>query len=123
MLTPMDKKALKREYKETARPMGVYQIRNTTNGKVLIGTSTDLPSILNRRRVELRVGSHRNRELQSDWNALGAEAFEIGILDTLPPSEQPGYDPADDLAALEGLWLEKLRPYGERGYHAAPKTA
>jgi hypothetical protein len=118
----MDKKALKREYKETTRPMGVYQIRNTVDGKVLIGTSTDLPSILNRHRAQLGFGSHRNRTLQADWNRFGAEAFEIGILDTLSPSEQPGYDPADDLAALEGLWLEKLMPYGERGYHAEPKA-
>ena len=44
----MDKKALTREYKETQRPMGVYQVRNTVNGKVLIGTSVDLPAILNR---------------------------------------------------------------------------
>lgn len=117
----MDKKALKREYKETARPMGVYQIRNTTNGKVLIGTSVDLPSILNRRRGELRAGRHQNSALQKDLRELGADAFEVEILDTLPPSEQPGYDPADDLAALEGLWLEKLMPYGEKGYHPEPK--
>jgi hypothetical protein len=119
----MDKKALKREYKETTRPMGVYQIRNTVNGKVLIGTSTDLPSILNRRRGELRAGRHQNSALQKDLTELGADAFEVEILDTLPPSEQPDYDPADDLAALEGLWLEKLLPYGEKGYHTVPKES
>jgi hypothetical protein len=119
----MDKKALKREYKETARPMGVYQIRNTVNGKVLLGTSIDLPSILNRRRGELSAGRHQNSALQKDLKELGADSFEVEILDILPPSEQPGYDPADDLKALEALWLEKLQPYGERGYHAEPKTA
>jgi hypothetical protein len=117
----MDKKALKREYKETARPLGIYQIRNTVDGKVLIGTSTDLPSILNRHRAQLGFGSHRNRGLQADWNRLGAEAFEIGILDILPPSDQPGYEAADDLKALEELWLEKLRPFGENGYNVRPK--
>jgi hypothetical protein len=30
----MDKKVLNREYKESRRPMGVYQIRNTVNGKL-----------------------------------------------------------------------------------------
>ncbi len=44
----MDKRALTREYKESRRPMGVYQIRNTVNGKLLVGVSVDLPSILNR---------------------------------------------------------------------------
>ena len=116
----MDKKALKREYKETARPMGVYQVRNTVNGKVLIGTSVDLPSILNRQRGELRLGGHRNRALQQDWNEHGAEAFEFEVLDTLPPSDRPGFDPSSDLKALEELWLEKLAPFGERGYNRPP---
>jgi hypothetical protein len=117
----MDKKALTREYKETQRPMGVYQVRNTVNGKVLIGTSVDLPSILNRERAQLRLGGHRNRALQQDWNEHGAEAFEFEILDTLPPSGKPGYKPADDLKALEALWLEKLTPFKERGYNSRPK--
>jgi hypothetical protein len=117
----MDKKALKREYKETARPMGVFQIRNTVNGKVWLGTSVDLPSILNRHRAQLGAGSHRNKALQQDWNTLGADAFALEILDTLPPSDRPGYDPADDLRALEELWLEKLSPFEERGYNVRPK--
>jgi hypothetical protein len=117
----MDKKALTREYKETPRPMGVYQVRNTVNGKVLIGTSVDLPSILNRQRGELRLGGHRNRALQQEWNEHGPEAFEFEILDTLPPSDKPGYKPAEDLKALEALWLEKLMPFEERGYNSRPK--
>lgn len=118
----MDKKALKRDYKETARPMGVFQIRNSRNGKVLIGTSIDLPAILNRHRAQLGFGSHRNRELQKEWNEQGADAFEFEILDALPPSDRPAYDPADDLRALEELWLEKLSPFEERGYNARPKV-
>ena len=38
-----------------------------------------------------------------------------------PPSDRPGYNPADDLKALEALWLEKLMPFEERGYNARPK--
>ena len=52
----MDRKALVREYKETQRPMGVYCVRNTVNGKLLVGKSIDLPSILNRQRAQLRSG-------------------------------------------------------------------
>jgi hypothetical protein len=69
----MDKKALTREYKESRRPMGVYQIRNTVNGKLLVGVSVDLPSILNRHRAELRMGGHRNRELQKDWAKVSTQ--------------------------------------------------
>jgi len=117
----MDKKALTREYKESRRPMGVYQIRNTANGKLLVGVSVDLPSILNRHRAELRMGGHRNRELQKDWAEFGPEAFEFEVLDTLTPPERPDYDPSGDLRALEELWLEQLSPFGERGYNATPK--
>jgi hypothetical protein len=117
----MDKKALLREYKETPRPMGVYQIRNTVNGKLLVGVSVNLPAILNRHRAALRMGSHQNRELQKDWAAFGAEAFEFEVLDTLTPPERPNYKPSDDLRALEELWLDNLSPFGERGYNPEPK--
>ena len=119
----MDKKALTREYKENRRPMGVYQIRNTVNGKMLVGVSVDLPAILNRHRAELRMGGHRNRELQKEWTEFGAEAFEFEVLDTLTPPERSDYDPSGDLRALEELWLDKLSPFGDKGYNPAPKRA
>jgi group I intron endonuclease len=120
-MKPSDRKTLIREYKEAARPMGVYQVRNTVNGKSFVGTSVDLPSILNRHRAALRFGGHTNRELQKDWNELGPEAFEFEVLDTLTPSDRPGYNPSDDLRELEELWLEKLSPFDERGYNTRPK--
>lgn len=117
----MDKKALIREYKESPRPMGVYQIRNTANGKLFVGASVNLPAILNRHRSELRMGGHKNRELQKEWAEFGPDAFEFEVLDTLAPPDGPDYDPSADLRALEELWLDRLSPYGERGYNAAPK--
>jgi group I intron endonuclease len=101
--------------------MGVYGIRNKVNGKSFIGTSVDLPSILNRELAALRLGKHSRSELQKDWNELGPEAFEFEILDTLTPPDTPDYKPADDLRVLEAMWLEKLSPFEERGYNARPK--
>jgi hypothetical protein len=101
--------------------MGVYQIQNTGNGRLLVGASTDLPAILNRHRAQLRLGVHSNRVLQKDWTEFGPEAFEFQILDTLKPPDQPDYDPSDDLRVLEALWLEKLSPFEDRGYNAKPK--
>jgi hypothetical protein len=118
----MDRKSLSREYKETARPIGVFRVHNTVNGKSFVGTSVDLPSMLNRQRAQLGFGGHPNRELQREWREMGAEAFAFEVLDTLQPREEPGHDPADELRALEALWLEKLSPYGERGYNVRPKT-
>jgi len=67
----MDRKAKIREYKETPRLMGVYQIKNRVNGKVLIGSSVNLPAILNRYKSELKTGGCRNAALQNEWNESG----------------------------------------------------
>ena len=112
----MNRKELVRAYKEAARPMGVFRVHNTTHDRSFIGRSVDLPSMLNRMRAQLGFGGHPNRELQRDWNELGPGAFQFEVLDTLPVCDEAGYDPADDLRVLEALWLERLQPYGERGY-------
>lgn len=117
----IDKKRLKREYKETPRPAGVYRVWNKVDDKSLVGSSLNLPGILNRHGFDLKLGNHRNRELQQDWNERGADAFEFEVLDTLEPSEDPNRNVADELKALEELWLERLQPFGERGYNERPK--
>lgn len=119
---PMDRKALSRAYKKRRPPMGIFQVRNTANGKVLIGSSRDLPAMLNRQRAQLRLGAHPNGQLQADWRIFGAEAFAFEVLDTLTPPDEAGYDPRADLEALQALWLEKLAPFEERGYNRPPRT-
>ncbi len=118
----MDKRAKKREYKETPRIMSVCQIKNNTNGKVLIGSSINLPAMLNRFRAELKMGRCRNSTLQDDWNRYGPEAFEFVALETLKPKNEPGYDPAEDLHILDELWIEKLTPFSDKGYNKLPKS-
>ena len=117
----MDRKVLLREYKESRRPMGVYRVVNRVNGKGLVGSSVNVPAMLNRHQAQLKMGAHQNRALQADWKQFGAEAFEFEVLDTLEPTDQPDYDPAGDLHALEEMWLEKLSPFEEHGYNARPK--
>jgi len=117
----MDRKTLIRQYKETPRPMGVFRVHNTADDRSLVGTSRDLPSMLNRQRFQLDHGSHPNRALQEDWNRLGQEAFVLEVLDTLDPADRSESDLVDDLAVLEQLWLDKLLPYGARGYNTERK--
>ena len=104
----MDRKALIREYKDTPRPMGVYRVLNTKNGKTLVGSSREVTPALNRHRAQLNMGTHPNRELQSDWNAQGSDAFTFEVLDTISPNDKSDHDPTDDLGALEEMWMEKL---------------
>jgi hypothetical protein len=113
------KKELKREYKLNHRPMGVYQLRNVVNEKVLIGAALDLPGILNRHKFQLKMGNHPNGALQAEWNEFGGESFAFEILDEITPKE--GRDHREELAFLEDLWLEKSQPYGDRGYNEKKK--
>jgi hypothetical protein len=116
----VDRKALIQKYKEERRPMGVFCVRNTASGKAFVGTSVDLPSMLNRQRAQLRMGAHENKDLQRDYNTLGPDTFTFEVLDTLTPPDDPARDVTADLKELGTLWFEKLQPYGEAGYHDRP---
>jgi GIY-YIG catalytic domain len=115
----MRKKELKKEYLQNHRPMGVYQIRNIVNDKVLIGAALDLPGVLNRHKFQLKMGNHTSGALQAEWNEFGSESFAFEILDEITPKE--GRDYREELAFLEELWLEKSQPYGDRGYNEKKK--
>jgi len=107
----MDKQSRKahiRAYREAARPMGVWRVYSSVSGHGVLGTSRDLPSMLNRRRAQLSGGTHPDRALQKEWNVRGADAFVFEVLDTLEPRDDPGYDPTDDLKELGRMWRERV---------------
>lgn len=66
---------------------GIFQIRNLKTNRLFLKTSQDLDRAFNSDHFQLRLGGHRNKALQSDWNALGEENFEFSIVDTLTPDE------------------------------------
>jgi hypothetical protein len=113
---------LKKEYQSNRRPMGVFLIRNMANEKVFVGVGLDLAGIINSHKFQLKMGVHRNRGLQRDWNEFGGESFAFEILDQLEPREEMSDDGRADLAFLEELWLEKLQPFGSRGYNKRKLT-
>jgi len=109
-----DRRELKRQYRETARPMGVFRIHDTAEGRSHVGRSVDLPAMLNRQRFQLESGDHPDKRVQAAWNASDGTGFEFETLDTIEPLDEPGYDPADDLDALAEIWRDRLRERGER---------
>jgi DNA-binding transcriptional regulator YhcF (GntR family) len=109
---------IKRLYKQNRPDMGIYQIRNTVNGKVYVGSSQNLEGTKNSRMFQLRMGKVVfSRELQSDLNEFGAANFEFSVLGVLEPPG-PGETIEHALTALELHWLEKLMPFGEKGYNS-----
>ena len=111
----IDRRQAIRDYKDTPRTMGVGCVRNVQTGAWLVFSGVDIPALVNRHRAQLRLGAHRTRQLQQEWQSFGESAFTFDILDTLePPKDAPDYDPAADLATLEKLWIDKLSSAGER---------
>ena len=117
----MDKKELKKQYKQNVRPMGIFQIKNLTNGKIFIGGAKDLNGKINSVKFQLEINSNMNSELQQDFNKYGKENFLFESMDLLEPKEDPNYDYTEDLNVLEEMWLEKLQPYDDKGYNKRNK--
>ena len=116
----MTNKELKEEYKNIKFRMGVFQIRNTVNGKIFIEGSSNLDKIWNRHYVQLNFGNHRNVELQKDWNAYGESHFVYEILGEIQEEEGKLLDNTKEIKILEQMFLEELQPFGEKGYNRQP---
>ena len=112
-----DKSEIKKNYKISLTPMGVYQIKNLVTGKIFIGSSKNLQARINRHKFELKFGSEAIKDLQEDYNKYGEQNFSFEIIDELKPKEEPGINYKEDIAVLEQLWLEKLQPFDEKGYN------
>ena len=69
----------------------------------------------------LTMGSHRNPELQKDWNTFGPDKFVFEILEIVKVKDDPNFNLEDELTLIEQIWIEKLQPFGERGYNTGTK--
>lgn len=107
------KKKLIDAYKEQCRTQtgGVYVIRNTANGKILLEASPDIAAAENRFRFALQTGSCVNIKLCKDWAAFGSGVFELETLETIGKNEDQTVDQfREDLELLKAMWLEKFDP-------------
>jgi len=118
----IDKRALKRRYLETKTRAGVYAIKNQVNGRVLISGSTNAQAAINRQRFELKMGKHSIKSLRADWAEFGADAFVFEVLDMVKHRDDPGFNLADELNELVGLWQEEVDCPDELNYRKIGKT-
>ena len=78
---------------------GVYQIKNTINGKRYIGSSNQVKRRFYLHKWDLRRGKHHSITLQRSWDKHGKAAFLFKpIL----------YCSVDDLHFYEQLFLDKM---------------
>lgn len=111
------RKELKNEYKQLKPRMGIFAIRNLTNGKRYIARAANLDLIWNGEQFKLNANGHANKSLQQDWNESGAENFTFEILHELKPSDDPATNERSELLALEQFVIDDMQPFGERGYN------
>jgi hypothetical protein len=111
------RKELKEEYRQMKFKMGVFQIRNTLNNKIFIGTSQDLTAIWHAQKLQLDFGIHPNFELQRDWKEFGADNFKYEIIGEIEQTDDKPRAYNKELKTLEELTIEELQPFENNGYH------
>ncbi|NVO01807.1 MAG: GIY-YIG nuclease family protein [Bacteroidetes bacterium] len=111
------RKEIKAEYKLMKFPIGIFQIRNKVNGKIFVGSTTDLKAIWFAQKLQLDVGIHQNAELQQDWKQFGADQFVYEILEEIKQDDEKQIDYNKELKILEEMVISELKPFNEKGYH------
>jgi group I intron endonuclease len=98
------KKEMKQIYKEIPIEAGIYQIKNTKNQKIFIGSTKNLKT-LNGVKFMLDTGNNTNKKLQKEWKQYGMDAFEFEVLEILKKKETGYFIEKDELRKLEEKWL------------------
>jgi hypothetical protein len=110
----LDQEARKRlidDYKKRSRTDtgGVYLIRNTKNGKILVEIASDIEAAENRFGFSQKTGSCINMKLNKDWAVYGPDVFKFEIAETIDKNEnQTPMEFREDLNVLKQMWMEKL---------------
>ena len=102
------RKDLTHAYKLSFPPMGIFSVKNNVTGRQWIGQSANLTSALNRHRLELRLGTHRNPALMADWRAFGEAEFSFEIVEQLKERPEPDFDYACELDRCMAMWRMKI---------------
>jgi hypothetical protein len=102
------RRQIARQVRDAFPRMGIYAIRDKETGRVLVGSSRNVDGALNRAQFELRMRSHADKVLQAAWDSSGPERFTFDIIDLMKERDDPDFDYAKELQALEQLYREEL---------------
>ena len=83
------------------RIAGVYEIKNTINGHIYIGSSCNVKQRWNKHKLTLNKGINRSTHLQCAWNKYGEQVFEFTILLICDPENTLYY---------EQIFMDALHP-------------
>lgn len=71
----------------TITDSGIYAINNIINGKIYIGSASNLRGRWNGHLSHLRKNKHHNRHLQRAWNKYGENNFRVSVLELCEKDE------------------------------------
>jgi group I intron endonuclease len=96
------------------RTSGIYKITCTANGKIYVGSATNLHKRWMQHKIDLRGQYHANSFLQHTFNKYGENAFMFEVLELVMPWS---------ILDREQYWLDKLKPYDHSiGFNIALKA-
>lgn len=89
----------------------IYMILCAPTGKYYVGQTINLSDRWRDHRKQLRKNKHGNIYLQHAWDKYGESSFVISVLEECTPA---------CLTEREQYWIDKLQPFGERGFNINP---
>lgn len=88
---------------------GIYKIRNIVNGKVIIGSSINIPYRWSAYKCWLRKNKYENQYLQNSWNKYGEQNFEFSVIEECPENQ---------LLIREDFWISQYDSMNrDKGYN------
>jgi len=96
------------------RKAGIYQILNLVNGKVYIGSASNLGARKNGHFRALCLGKHPNVYFQRAYDKYGKDAFDFSVLEECPKEK---------LQEREQVWIDKYQAANDKfGYNIQPRA-
>jgi len=77
------------DYKKRPSVAGIFAIRCAATAEVWVGQTLDLDKIQNRIWFSLRMGNHKNAELQRAWATHGEARLSLEAVEKLKDEELP----------------------------------
>lgn len=87
---------------------GIYQIRNSVNGKLYVGSAVNVDRRFREHRQRLDRKCHHSSKLQRAWNKYGADVFKFTVVECVPVA---------DLICREQYWLDLTQSASDAGYN------
>ncbi len=91
---------------------GIYEIRNTINNKVYVGSAVNLKKRKIAHKALLNRSAHHSIKLQRAWNKYGENSFAFYILENVQEKT--------NLIEKEQYWIDTLMACGNTGYNMLP---